>query len=93
MTLSDNTEQAEGLVDFFENLGEKVLFVPKKMVKNVLINPGRALEITAKIATVAASRKSQQAPSTLPELITFFNTGKGLYLGKFVWIMLNKWTK
>ena len=54
------------------------------MAKNVLSNPGRALDLTAKIATAAASRNSKQAPSMLPELITFYNTGKGLYLGKFV---------
>ena len=54
------------------------------MAKNVLSKPGRTSDLTAKIATAAASRKSKQALSTLPELITVFNTGKGLYLGKFV---------
>ena len=84
MTVSDNTIQAEGLRHFFKKLGEKGLNVSKKMAKNVLSNPGRALEITAKIATAAASRNSEQALSTLPELITFYNTGEGLYLGIFV---------
>ena len=36
----------------------------------------------------AASRNSKQALSTLPDLITFYNTGRDLYLGKFVEIML-----
>ena len=54
------------------------------MAKNVLSNTGRAFDLTAKIATAAASRNSKQDLSTLPELITFYNTGKGLYLGKFV---------
>ena len=84
MIVSDNVIQAEGLGDFFENLGKKGLNVSKKMSKNVLSNPGRALDLTAKIATAAASRNSKQALATLPELITFYNTGKGLYLGKFV---------
>ena len=84
MTVSDDTIKAEGLGDFFKNLGKKGLNVSKKMAKNVLDNPGRALDLTAKIATAAASRNSKQALSTLPELITFYNTGKGLYLGKFV---------
>ena len=84
MTVSDNTIEAEGLSDFFKNLGRKGLNVSKKMAKNVLSNPGRALDPTAKIATAAASRNSKQALSTLPEFITFYNTGKGLYLGKFV---------
>ena len=84
MIVSDNVIQAEGFGDFFKNLGKKGLNVSKKMAKNVLNNPGRALDLTAKIATAAASRNSKQALSTLPELITFYNTGKGLYLGKFV---------
>ena len=84
MTVSDDTIKAEGLGDFFKNLGKKGLNVSKKMVRNVLSNPGRALDLTAKIATAAASRNSKQALSTLPELITFYNTGKGFYLGEFV---------
>ena len=80
----DNVIQAEGLGDFFKNLGRKGLKLSKKTAKNVLSNPGRALDLTAKIATAAASRNSKQALSTLPEMITFCNTGKGLYLGKFV---------
>ena len=42
------------------------------MSKNLISNPGRALVLTAKLATAAASRNSKQALSTLPELITFF---------------------
>ena len=55
------------------------------MAKKVLGKPGRALDLTAKIATEAASRNSQQALPTMPELIIFYNTGKGLYLGNFVY--------
>ena len=84
MTVSDDTIKAEGLGDFFKNLGKKGLNVSKKMARNVLGNPGRALNLTAKIATESASRISKQALSTLPELITFYNTGKGVYRGKFV---------
>ena len=54
------------------------------MAKNVLKNPGRGLDLREKISTVAVSKNSEQALSTLPELITFYNIGKGLYLGKFV---------
>ena len=84
MTVSDDTIKAEGLGDFLKNLGKKGLNVSKKMAKNVLSNAGRTLDLTAKIATAAASRNSKQVLSTLPELITFYNTVKGLYLGKFV---------
>ena len=54
------------------------------MAKDVLSNPGRDLDLTAKIATAAVSKKSEEVLSTFPELITFYNTGKGLYLGKFL---------
>ena len=84
MIVSDNVIQAEGLGDFFKKLGKKGLNVSKKMAKNVLSNPGGALDLSAKIATAAASRNSKQALSTLPELITFHNTGKCLHLGNFV---------
>ena len=84
MIVSDNVIQAEGLGDFFKNPGKKRHNVAKTMAKNVLSNPGRALDLTAKIATAAASRISKQSLSTLTELITFYSTGKGLYLGKFV---------
>ena len=84
MIVSDNTIQVEGLGDFFKNVGKKGLNESKKMAKNVLSNPTRALDLTAKIATAAASRNSKQALSKLPELITFYKSGKGLYLGNFV---------
>ena len=48
MTVCDNTIQAEGLSDFFKNLGKKGLNVSKKVAKNVLSNPERALELTTK---------------------------------------------
>ena len=84
MTVSDNTIQAEGLGDIFKILGKKGPNVSKKMAKNVLKNPSRALNITANIATAAGSRNPKNVMSTLPELRTFYNTRKGLYLGKFV---------
>ena len=84
MIVSDNTIQAEGLGDFFKNLGKKGLNVSEKMAKNVLKNPGRALEIGANVGTAFASRNPKAALSTLPEVINSYHTGKGLYLGKFV---------
>ena len=56
----------------------------KKMAKNVLDNPARSLDITANVATAAVSRNAKNVMKSLPELLTFYNTGKGLYLGKFV---------
>ena len=84
MTVKDKIFKAEGSGDFFKNLGKKGLNVSNKMSKNVLSNPTGALGLTAKIASAAASRNSRHALSTLPELITIYNTGKCLYLSKFV---------
>ena len=84
LTVSDNTIQAEGLGDFFKKLGKKGLNVSKEMAKNVLKNPGRALEIGATVGSAFASRSPKAALSTLPEVINFYHTGKGLYLSKFV---------
>ena len=84
MTVSDNTIKAEGLGDFFKNLGKKGLNVSKKMAKNVLKNPGRALEIGANVGSAFASRNPKAALTSLPEVINFYHTGKGVYLGKFV---------
>ena len=63
MTVSDNTIQTEGLGVFFKNLGNEGMNVSKKS------NPGRTLDLTAKIATAAVSKISKQVLSTLPELI------------------------
>ena len=84
MTVSDNTIEAEGLSDFFNNLGKSSVKIGKKLTKNVLKNPSRALDITANIATAAASRSPKNVLSTLPEVINFYHTGKGLYLGKLI---------
>ena len=84
MIVSDNVIQAEGLGDFFKNLGKISAKEGKKLAKNVLSNPGRALDLTAKIATAAATKSPKAASSTLPEVINFYHTGKGIYLGKFV---------
>ena len=78
MTISDNTMKADGLSDFFKNLGKKGMNSSKKMAKNVSSNPGRALDLTAKIVSAALSKLPEQALSKLPELITIYNTGKGL---------------
>ena len=77
MTVSDNTVKAEGLGSFFKTLGKISSKAGKKLAKNVLSNPGRALDLTAKIATAAAIKSPKAALSTLPEVINFYHTGKG----------------
>ena len=84
MIVSDNTIEAECLGDFFKNLGKVSAKAGKKLAKNVLSNTGRALDLTTKIATADATKNPKAALSTLPEVIKFYHTGEGLYLGKFV---------
>ena len=84
MIVSDNVIQAEGLGDFFKNLRKVSSKAAKKLAKNALKNPSRFLEIGANIATAAATKSPKAALSTLPEVINFYPTGKGVYLGKFV---------
>ena len=55
MILSNITIEVEGLVDFYKNLGKEGVNISKKMAKNVLKNPRRALDITANVASVVAS--------------------------------------
>ena len=84
MIVSDNIIQAEGLGDFFKNLGKISAKAGKKLAKNIISNPGIALDLTAKIATSSVTKSPKAALSTLPEVINFYHTGKGLYLGKFL---------
>ena len=82
--VSDNTLAAECPQDFFKNLRKGGLNVSKKQANIVLKNTGRALNITANIATAAASRFPKNVLSILPEPINFYHICKSLYFGKFV---------
>ena len=84
MIVSDNTIQAEGLVDFFKSMGKASSKAAKKLARNALKNPSRFLEIGANVATAAASKNPKASLQAIPEVINFYHTGKGLYLGKFV---------
>ena len=84
MIVSDDTIQAEGLGDFFKNLGKVSSKAAKKLATNALKNPSRFLEIGENVATAAVGKNPKAALSALPEVINFYHTGKGLYLGKFV---------
>ena len=61
MIVSDNVTQAEGLGDFFKNLGKISAKAGKKLAKNVISNPRRALDLTAKIATAAATKSPKSS--------------------------------
>ena len=71
-------------VVFSKSWGKNSAKAGRKLSIIVIKNPGRALEITSNIATAAASKSSKAALSSLPEVINFYHTGKGLYFGKLV---------
>ena len=54
MTVSDITMVAETLGDFLKFVGKKGHNVSKKMTRNFLKHPGRALEIGANVGTAFA---------------------------------------
>ena len=85
MAVSDNSILAEKIADFFENVGRNRFNGAKKMAKDALKNPGRALENGANAGTAFASTSPKVALSSIPEVIKFYHTGKGPYLGKLVW--------
>ena len=84
MTVSDNTIKAEVPDSFLKNLGKISTETGEKLATNALKNPARFLEICDNVATAAANRNPTAALSTLPEVINFYHTGKGLYLGNFL---------
>ena len=60
----------------------------KNLATNAQKNPSRFLEIGPNVAAATASRNPKAALSALPEVIKFYHTGKGLYLGKFVQVFI-----
>ena len=86
MTVSDNTIKAEGLSSFFKILGKTSSKAGKKLAKNMLSNPGRALDLTATTATAAAIKSPKAALSTVPEVINFYHTGisESLYKHSYI---------
>ena len=65
MIVNNNKVEAESLSDFCRNLGKKRLNISKKMAKNVLKNPGPALEIGANVGSAFATRSPTAALSSL----------------------------
>ena len=83
MIVSDNVIQAEGLGNFFKNLGKVSSRAAKILATNALKNPARFLGIGANVAAATASRNPKAALSALPIVVNFYHTGKGLYLPRF----------
>ena len=91
--MSDNTLQAEGLGDFFKNLGKSFVKMGQKIVKNVLKNTGRAMEPDSNVGSAFASQSPKAALPSLPEVIIFYQTVKGLFFEFSLILCHLKWTK
>ena len=74
--VSDQTIEAEGLKDFFKNVGKAA----KNVGKKILNNPVRALEIATQLSTAAATKNPKLIASTAPDVLKFVHQGRGLYL-------------
>ena len=77
MTVSDSIKQAE------KQAGRFSAKAGENSATNVLKSPGRGLEITSNIATAAATKNPKAVLSSLPAVIIFYHTGKGLYRPRF----------
>ena len=75
---SNQTIQEEVLGDFFIHIGKAAHSVGK----NILNNPGAALELAANIGIAAVSKNPRMIAATAPDIIKVVHQGKGLYLGK-----------
>ena len=71
--VSDRTLNGEGLGDFFKRLGKAA----QNVGKEILNNPGRALEIAANIGTAAASKNTKLIAATAPTSLNLFIKGRG----------------
>ena len=89
MRVSENTIKAERLGSFFKNLEKISAKAGEKLTLNALKNSARFLDIGANVATAAASRNPKAALSTLPEVINFYHTGRGLYFPTFASVFFN----
>ena len=84
MTVNDNTKVTEGLGHFFNSFSKKKTFCIEKDGKFIVKKSNRTLEICTNLESAFPSGKPGAASSIFFDNIKFCNTGKILYVGKFV---------
>ena len=85
MTVFAFTLATEILSKFSKNPGKRFAKAGKRMAVKILISPQKALEVKAEFDRAAVSINSKADWLTVREVINFYQTGKGLFLGKFLW--------
>ena len=68
MTVSSNTNSAEGLSNFSKNIAETSVEAAKNLTTNLLKNRARGLKV--------ASKSPKTTRSTIPDVGSFYHTGK-----------------
>ena len=84
MTVNNaNSREAEGLGKVFKNLEERSAGAVRKLATIVLKKPATAFGKGARIVSEAESRNPKATFSTVPDVLDFYCTGKGFFLGTF----------
>ena len=84
MTVIDKTVKAEDLGNIFKTVGKTSIKATNKITTIFKKNPGRALEIRAKVGSAVVSKCLKAASSTLLDFMNFYQTGKELSVSKLV---------
>ena len=74
--------------EFFKKSGGSSAIAGEKMATTVMKSLGRVSEIGANIGSAAVSKIPRAASSSIPDVLLFYRTGKGLYLGILVQILI-----
>ena len=90
LIVSDNTLAADWLGKFFKNLGRSSAKAGNKSTKECFEKTQRALENGSKIRSATVCKISNAALSTMAVVMIFDHSGKGFYLGRFVYIFGKK---
>ena len=75
----------KNLKKFCKDFGRSSVEARKESATNALKNTGTVLESGTNFGTAAGSKNADTATSTKRD-VNFFHTGKGLFLGKLLWI-------
>ena len=82
MAVSDDTIKAEGFRHLFKFIGKASAKAGKNLATNVVKNPRRVPELQAKTGAAAVSTNPKAGLSTVPDVITFYHTGKGFFFSE-----------
>ena len=77
-------QTAENTAKLLNFLGDISAESGERLASCVMKNLGRSLETAARIDCAIVSNSHKPVLSTTPDVVIFYHTGGGLYLGKIV---------